>query len=33
MGLVNAAKTLESSFTVRPELTKDLLKKELEELQ
>lgn len=32
MGLLNAAKTLESSFTVRPELTKDLLKKELEEI-
>jgi pseudouridine kinase len=33
MGLVNAAKTLESSYTVRRELTKDLLKEELEELQ
>ncbi|MCG7342971.1 winged helix-turn-helix transcriptional regulator [Sporosarcina sp. ACRSL] len=33
MGLLNAAKTLESSFTVRPELTIDLLNKELEELR
>jgi len=33
MGLLNAAKTLECSYTVRPDLTRDLLKKELEELQ
>ena len=31
-GLVNAAKTLESSFTVRPELSKSQLEIELEEL-
>ncbi|WP_252503496.1 carbohydrate kinase [Sporosarcina sp. Marseille-Q4943] len=33
MGLLNAAKTLECSYTVRPDLTRHLLKKELEELQ
>lgn len=32
MGLMNAAKTLESAYTVRPELNRELLKKELEEL-
>lgn len=32
MGLMNAAKTLESPYTVRPELNRELLKKELEEL-
>ena len=30
-GLMNAKRTLESPFTVRPELTEDLLKKELED--